>query len=99
MVDARGGIAGIERAFQTSIREYKSRGRKLRAPATPVSIPARLGGSVLAVVGLDETWYSPNTESVAPPAPASRDAGPARITGARKSRCTSPRPTDPSGHG
>ena len=76
MVDARGGIAGIERAFQTSIREYKSRGRKLRAPATPVSIPARLGGSVLAVVGLDETWYSPNTESVAPPAPASRDAGP-----------------------
>jgi subtilase family serine protease len=76
MVGAAGGIADIERAFHTSLRMYRSRGRKLRAPASPITLPARLGGSVLAVVGLDETWYSPDTESVAPPAPANRNARP-----------------------
>lgn len=76
IVDAAGPVPRVERAFDTSLERYRADGRTVQAPATPLSVPARLGGTVVAVVGLGDADYEPSTAAVAPPAPASRNAGP-----------------------
>jgi subtilase family serine protease len=84
LLDATGNVGQIDRAFGTSLRVYRARGQNVRAAAKPISVPSRLAGTVLSVVGLDESWYSPATDSVAPPGPATRSAGPcSRFWGAK----------------
>jgi subtilase family serine protease len=53
-VAARGTVAQAQTSFRVKLNEYAVRGLTLRAPATPVTIPASLKGVVTAVVGLDQ---------------------------------------------
>ena len=55
LIHASGPTKVVERAFATELRTYRYRGRKLRAPASGVSIPASLASTVTGVVGLDQT--------------------------------------------
>jgi subtilase family serine protease len=76
LVDATGSARQINRAFDTSLRIYRTQGQELRAAADPISVPSRFASTILAVVGLDETHFSPMTDFTAPPSPANRSAGP-----------------------
>jgi hypothetical protein len=49
-----GSVASVERAFQTQIHNYSVHGETHYANATPISIPAALGGLVNSVHGLDD---------------------------------------------
>jgi Pro-kumamolisin, activation domain/Bacterial Ig-like domain (group 3) len=48
-----GSVASAERAFQTQIHNYTVNGESHYANATPISVPAALGGLVNSVHGLD----------------------------------------------
>ena len=75
LVDATGTVGRAERAFRTSLRIYRYRGRKLRAPAKSLSVPAGLG--VRTIIGLDESFARPLLRSSAvPPPPLFRNAPP-----------------------
>ncbi len=68
LVHASGSTDTVERAFQTELRTYRYRGRKLRAPASGVSIPPALASTVTAVVGLDQTPMRRLARAAPPPA-------------------------------
>ncbi len=53
-VTATGTVAQINQAFGTVMKTYLWQGKKLRAPASPVSVPASVGADVSAVAGLSE---------------------------------------------
>lgn len=73
-VDAKLPATTAERLFSTSPRSvHAARAARFTAPASPVSVPARLRGLVTGVVGLD-------TRPVAA-APALTHAAPASMTG------------------
>jgi subtilase family serine protease len=77
LIDATGSVPQIDRAFETSLRVYRTGRGDLRATAAPISVPSRFSSTILAVVGLDETPFSPMTHpAAAGPSPASRPAGP-----------------------
>ena len=59
LIEAVGSTRDAERAFHTKLREFRHARRTLRAPATPVSLPKSLAGSVASVVGLDQTMFRP----------------------------------------
>ncbi|MGH2975648.1 MAG: S53 family peptidase [Solirubrobacterales bacterium] len=68
LVHASGSTNLVERAFATELRTYRYRGRKLRAPASGVSVPASLASTVTGVVGLDQTPMRHLTRAAPPPA-------------------------------
>ncbi len=76
LLDATGRVPQIDRAFHTSLRVYRTGAGELRATAEPISVPTRFASTILAVVGLDETHFSPMTTFAAPPGPANRVPGP-----------------------
>jgi subtilase family serine protease len=77
LVDAVGSVDEVNRAFHTSVQLYRDRHRTLRAPATPLSVPAKIADEVDGVVGIGEEPYKPLAASPdAPPPPAFRNAPP-----------------------
>ena len=81
LVSATGTAGKVDRAFSTSLKVFKSDGQRLRAPAEPVSIPAKLSGDIVGVAGLAEEPAQPlgisaDTSPGAPPPAAFRNAGP-----------------------
>lgn len=54
-VQATGTTAQIDRAFGVQLGEYTVAGQTLRAPDTDLTIPASLTGTVLGVVGIDQS--------------------------------------------
>ncbi len=82
-VSATGDVAAAERAFAVRLGEYAAHGKVLRAPDAAPSTPSSLAGTVIAVVGLDESaqLLHPNTvvdsnSPSAPPTPGFRNAAP-----------------------
>ena len=78
-VAAEGTVAQANAAFETTLREYKVRGKTLRSPDGDVSVPSSLGSVVTGVLGLDEsdTFVRPDTQAPkAPPSPGFRNAPP-----------------------
>ena len=65
LVKATASAGTVERAFHTRLGTYRYRGRELRAPANPISLPADLQGNVAGVLGLDQSLVQPLT--VKPP--------------------------------
>lgn len=62
-----GTVAQAEHAFGTSLRRYRHSGQTVQAPATAVTVPGNLAGTVLTVTGLDTTTRK-MTPAVKPPA-------------------------------
>jgi subtilase family serine protease len=52
-VSAYGSAAAVEQAFNTQLVSFVSGGRSLFANSTPAQVPAALGGTVAAVLGLN----------------------------------------------
>ena len=89
LVSATGTAGKVDRAFSTSLKVFKSDGQRLRAPAEPVSIPAKLSGDIVGVAGLAEEPAQPlgisaDTAPGAPPPAAFRNAGPCSHYWARR---------------
>ena len=76
LIKAVGSTHDAERAFHTKLREFRHARRTLRAPATPVSLPKSLAGSVASVVGLDQTMLRPLAHPASAPPPAFVNARP-----------------------
>jgi subtilase family serine protease len=77
-VAAEGTVAQAENAFCVRLNLYTHEGLTLRAPATAVSVPASLAGTVTATVGLDQSaaLVHPGATTDASPAPGYRNAEP-----------------------
>ncbi len=89
LVSATGTAGKVDRAFSTSLKVFKSDGQRLRAPAEPVSIPAKLSGDIVGVAGLAQEPAQPlgisaDTAPGAPPPAAFRNAGPCSHYWARR---------------
>jgi subtilase family serine protease len=54
-VEAEGTVAQAQAAFGVQLNEYSYSGQTLRAPATALSVPSSLAGTVDAVIGLDQS--------------------------------------------
>lgn len=54
-INASGSVAGINAAFQTSLKTYDFKGRSLRAPSTALAVPEAIADSVLTVTGVYES--------------------------------------------
>lgn len=54
-VAASGSVAEVEAAFDTQLRAFSVDGQSLRAPASPMSVPASVASSVVAVTGVDQS--------------------------------------------
>ena len=54
LVGAVGSVDEVNHAFRTSLQLYRNRHRTLRAPATPLSVPAQIAADVDGVVGVGE---------------------------------------------
>ncbi|MBV8582353.1 MAG: S8 family serine peptidase [Candidatus Eremiobacteraeota bacterium] len=54
IVSASGSRANVERAFNTRIVDVASQGRSYYANSTPAYVPKSLGGTVVAVMGLND---------------------------------------------
>ncbi len=51
-VTAHGSVATVQKAFGTSLKQYKLQGQTVRAAATAPTVPSVLSGKVIAVSGL-----------------------------------------------
>jgi len=51
-VEAQGTVSAVQKAFATSLKQYKLDGQTLRAAASAPTVPAALSGKVIAVSGL-----------------------------------------------
>ena len=77
-VAARGTVAQAQTAFAVKLNEYTVKGLTLRAPASPLSIPASLKSVVTAVVGLDQggVAHPLSSKIIAPPPAGFRNGQP-----------------------
>jgi subtilase family serine protease len=55
-VAAEGTVAQAQNAFGVTLGEYAAFGTTLRAPESPVTVPASLAGIVQSVTGLDQSY-------------------------------------------
>jgi subtilase family serine protease len=78
-VEATGTTAATVRAFATPLRTYRHAGKVMQAPATDVTLPADLAGTVLGVSGLQTPQALKPTKNSAPPAPGFRNARPCSL--------------------
>lgn len=74
-VAVEGTAAQTEAAFGTKLAEYRTDGLVLRAPESPVSVPAGLAGKVSAVVGLDEGTDLIHSDATTGAKPGKQDHG------------------------
>ena len=91
-VAARGTVAQAEAAFRVRLNEYTVRGLTLRAPASPVSVPASLAGVVSAVVGLDQggVAHPLSTREIGPPPAGFRIGQPSSLYWGQKTATDQP---------
>jgi len=76
-VQISGDVGAAEAAFGVSINRYRHNGLTVQAPAGPLSVPASVAGSVLAVTGIDTTPSIVRPASPPkPPEPGFRNASP-----------------------
>ncbi|MFE9672963.1 protease pro-enzyme activation domain-containing protein [Streptomyces sp. NPDC006259] len=76
-VSVGGDVAAAEKAFGTQLHDYTKGAKTYRAPAAAASVPASLGGAVLAVTGLDDAPHKASAKDVLPPPDAVfRNSGP-----------------------
>lgn len=52
LISAQGSVAQVEQAFHTNLEQYSQNGQLVFANTTPAMVPASLGGTVAAVLGL-----------------------------------------------
>ncbi len=76
LIDAVGSVDEVNRAFDTSVQLYRDKHQTLRAPATPLSVPATIADDVDGVLGVGEEPYKPLSTPDAPPPPAFKNAPP-----------------------
>ena len=76
LIDAVGSVGEVNRAFDTSVHLYRDKHQTLRAPATPLSVPATIANDVDGVLGVGEEPYKPLSTPDAPPPPAFKNAPP-----------------------
>ena len=76
LIDAVGSVGEVNRAFDTSVHLYRDKHQTLRAPATPLSVPATIANDVDGVLGVGEEPYKPLSTPAAPPPPAFKNAPP-----------------------
>lgn len=96
-VSAEGTVAQAEAAFDTQLNVYSVKGLELRAPATPLSVPASLAGTVDAVMGLDQSdqLVQPDHTPDAAPSPVFVNAPPCSDFWAQKPATGLPNPYGP----
>jgi pseudomonalisin len=54
LISAQGSVAQVEEAFHTNLEQYSQNGQLVFANTTPAMVPASLGGTVAAVLGLTD---------------------------------------------
>ena len=52
LISAQGSVAQVEQAFHTNLEQYSQNGQLVFTIMTPAMVPASLGGTVAAVLGL-----------------------------------------------
>jgi hypothetical protein len=57
LITVAGTVAQVERAFAVTIADYQLDGRTVYAPTAEPSVPASLGGLILAIAGLDNVAH------------------------------------------
>jgi subtilase family serine protease len=69
-ISVHGSVATANKAFGTSIEQYRHDGRTVQAPATNLTVPASLAGTVLTITGVDTTPHlvTPASKNAPPPA-------------------------------
>ncbi len=76
-ISARGSVAKLNRAFDTTLKTYSFDGRKLRAPADTVTVPDAVRPDITTVTGLTTSQLrAPRTQHIAPQGSTSRSAAP-----------------------
>jgi subtilase family serine protease len=58
-VQASGSVAAVQRAFATSLGEYRHLGRTVRLASGPLKIPASLASQISGVTGVDQHIATP----------------------------------------
>jgi subtilase family serine protease len=66
-VVARGSAEAADRAFGTRLARFARRGRVVRAPASPVTVPADVRADILSVSGLDSLRHTVRPTVTLPP--------------------------------
>ena len=84
-ISASGTAAQVEKAFGTTLKNYKLHGRTVRLAASTMSIPASLSGSVAGALGINQNIATP-----------ANTAGSAASTRAGASATTNPFPPAPA---
>jgi subtilase family serine protease len=78
-IEASASAATIERAFGTSLGQYRHHGRSLRLASAPLSVPASIAGLISGISGVDQ--HLATTDHVRERASAGRQAAPAKKGG------------------
>ncbi len=76
-VQASGTVKQINAAFGTTLRNYKYKGKTLRAPASTLSIPSSLSGVISGFVGISQDGLLRTPSTVNPAASMVETTGPA----------------------
>ena len=96
MTIAASGTAGrVERAFGTSLANYRMAGHTVRLASRNLSIPASLAGTIAGTVGINQYVARPASINYPPPPPAFVTAKPCGAYYAAKKTVVKP----PFGHG
>jgi subtilase family serine protease len=77
-ISARGSVADTSKAFDTSIGNYRYKGRQVRANSTPLSVPLSVASSILTVTGVNNAPHKAKHQT-APPEPGFRNGRPCSI--------------------
>jgi subtilase family serine protease len=79
-IAAEGTAAQVESAFGVKLNQYSVAGMTLRAPASELTIPSSLAGTVVSVLGIDQSSFVVQPfnrrDSNAPPSAGFRNAPP-----------------------
>lgn len=77
-VSVSGTVAAAQKAFGSAIDRFRHDGQTVQAPASSLTVPAAIAGSVLTVTGLDTTAHqvAPTHVADAPPPAGFRNARP-----------------------
>ncbi len=94
-IAASGTASQVERAFGTSLANYRFAGHTVRLASTNLSVPASLAGTIAGTVGVNQYVARPAAVNYPPPPPAFITAGPCGAYYAAKSTKIKP----PFGHG
>jgi subtilase family serine protease len=93
-VAAEGTAAQVSAAFGVQLNQYTVNGKSLRAPASDLSVPSSISGTVAGVLGIDQSaaLIHPDiaTEPDASPTPGFRNAPPCSSYWDQKDTATTP---------